>query len=87
MSIININTINFNGQTAIINFSSDTGGTVSVGTYVLPNEINLDYYFGEYTLYFSAFNKTCTFNIVDHYLLQEDGFFLLQEDGSYIIIT
>jgi len=87
MSTVRINTVNYSGQTANITFSADTGGTISLGIYSLPYDVTLNYYYGVYDLYFPLFNKSCSFNILDHYLLQEDGFFLLQEDGSFIIIT
>jgi hypothetical protein len=87
MSTVRINTNNYSGQIANITFSADTGGTTTIGSYVLPHDTMLNYYYGNYDLYFSAFNKTCSFSILDHYLLQEDGFFLLQEDSSFIIIT
>ena len=87
MSTVRINTNNYSGQTANITFTSDTGGTITIGSYVLPYDAILNYYYGNYNLYFPLFDKTCVFSIVDHYLLQEDGFFILQEDNSYIIIT
>ena len=87
MSTVRINTFNYSGQTANITFSADTGGTISLGVYSLPYDVTLNYYYGVYDLYFPLFDKSCSFNILDHYLLQENDFFLLQEDSSFIIIT
>lgn len=87
MSTVRINTNNYSGQTANITFSADTGGTINLGIYALPHNVTLNYSYGVYDLYFPLFNKSCSFNILDHYLLQEDRFFLLQEDSSFIIIT
>ena len=86
---IQISSVNYNGDTADITFYPDTGGTVSLGTNVLPHTFDLDYYYGVYELYFSLYNKTCyTYigNPDSNYLLQENYFTLDQEDNSKILI-
>jgi len=58
---IQITTDNYNGQTAIITFTPDNGGpVVNLGSQVLPYDYNSDYYYGTYSLYFPAFDTTCT---------------------------
>jgi hypothetical protein len=85
-----ISSNNFSGQTADITFYPDTGGTQNLGSHVIPYTVQLDYPYGVYDLYFSAYTKTCGFYIANpdnNYLLQENGYYLLQEDNSNIIIT
>ena len=58
---IQITTDNYDGQTAVITFTPDNGGpVVNLGSQVLPYDYNSDYYYGTYSLYFPAFNVTCT---------------------------
>lgn len=83
---IRISSNNFSGQTADITFYPDTGGTVNIGSVVIPYDYNSDYIYGTYDLYFSAYTKTCSLLIVgDNFLLQENGDFILQENGDKII--
>ena len=65
MATILISTVNYNGQIADIIFSPDTGGTVNLGSYVLPQQLDLNYVYGVYDLSFSAFGSTCTFALWD----------------------
>jgi hypothetical protein len=57
---IQITTDNYDGQTAIITYYPDTGGTINLGTHILPYDYNADYFYGTYSLYFPAFDTTCT---------------------------
>ena len=91
-----ISSTNFSGQTSQITFQPDTGGTMSIGTHILPYTTELDYVYGTYTLYFPSLDRTCysyliqptpTPTPVPAFLLQEDGSFILQEDGGYIVIN
>lgn len=87
---IQITSNNFNGHTADITFYPDTGGTVSLGSHVIPYTTTLDYVYGVYEFYIPLDNRTCfcSLNNPDtNYLLQENGFTLDQEDGSKILIT
>ena len=58
---IQITTDNYDGQTAVITFTPDNGGpVVNIGSQVLPYNYTSDYYYGTYSLYFPAFDVTCT---------------------------
>jgi hypothetical protein len=58
---IQITTDNYDGQTAIITFTPDNGDpVVNIGSQVLPYDYTSDYYYGTYSLYFPAFDTTCT---------------------------
>jgi hypothetical protein len=79
MDTLRIVSTNYNGQTAIITYYPDTGGTINLGTQVLPYDYIAPYFYGTYTLFFPAFGSTCTLYVED-----ESGNFLLQENGDYI---
>jgi hypothetical protein len=51
------------GQTATITFSPCSGGTINLGSQVIPYNYISDNYLGEYSLYFADFNQTCTFSV------------------------
>jgi hypothetical protein len=59
-----ISSNNYSGQLADITFYPCSGGTTSLGEHVLPYTYESTYYYGQYSLYFSAYNSTCTYNIV-----------------------
>ena len=61
MSAIILNDTNYSGYSADITFSAYTGGSTFLGTHIIPYTFTLDYYYGTYTLYYSQFNKTCTY--------------------------
>lgn len=61
---ITISSVNFNGQIATITFYPATGGTINLGSHLLPYTLDLDYYYGSYDLFFSAFSNTCSFDIL-----------------------
>jgi hypothetical protein len=87
---VQISSVNYNGQLAIVTFYPDTGGTVSLGANVLPHTFDLDYAYGSYELYFGDYNQTCYTYISNpdtNYLLQEDYSTLDQQDNSKILIT
>jgi len=62
---VQILTTNYSGETAQITFSPCSGGTIDLGSHVLPyNHIsNDDNYLGNYLLYFVSNSETCTFTI------------------------
>jgi hypothetical protein len=62
---IQITTDNYDGQSAVITYYPDTGGTINLGTQVLPYDYNVDYYYGTYSLYFPVFDITCTLVIAN----------------------
>ena len=64
-STIQITTDNFDGQTAVITYYPDTGGTINLGTQILPYDYITDYYYGTYSLYFPEFDVTCTLVIAN----------------------
>ena len=88
MTTIILTTTNYSGQTANITYYPDTGGTISIGSVVVPYYYSTDYFYGTYELYFPIFNKTCTLYIDDpsFVLLQENLDPLLQENYSKILI-
>ena len=58
---IQITTDNYDGQTAVITFTPDNGGSVvNLGSQVLPYDYNAEYVYGTYSLYFPEFDTTCT---------------------------
>lgn len=61
---VKIGSNNYSGQTAVITFLPDTGGTVSVGSQVIPYDYSTDYFYGTYELDFTGFNYTCSFQII-----------------------
>jgi hypothetical protein len=60
---VQILTTNYSGQTATITFSPCSGGTINLGSHVIPYNYISDNYQGDYSLYFADFSQTCTFNI------------------------
>jgi hypothetical protein len=62
-STVVIGTRNYSGETADITFYPETGGTINVGSQIVPYNYSTDYFFGKYELYFSAYNFTCDFTI------------------------
>ena len=62
-STVVIGTRNYSGETADITFYPETGGTINVGSHVVPYNYSTDYIFGTYELFFSAYNFTCEFTI------------------------
>jgi hypothetical protein len=63
--IIQISSINFDDQYSEITYYPDTGGTINLGYHMLPYSVNLEYYYGQYDLYFSAYPKTCTTYLIN----------------------
>jgi hypothetical protein len=63
MATVEILTTNFSGETAQITFTPCSGGTIDLGTQVLPYDYVSDNYEGSYSFYFPDFTKTCTFDI------------------------
>jgi hypothetical protein len=62
-STVVIGTRNYSGETADITFYPETGGTINIGSQIVPFNYSTDYFFGKYELYFSAYNFTCDFTI------------------------
>jgi hypothetical protein len=60
---VQILTTNYSGETATITFSPCSGGTINLGSHVIPYNYISDNYLGDYSLYFADFNQTCTFSI------------------------
>ena len=62
-STVVIGTRNYSGETANITFYPETGGTIDVGSHIVPYNYITDYFFGNYELHFSKYNYTCSFVI------------------------
>jgi surface protein len=60
---LNIGSNNYSAETANITFLPETGGTVDIGSQVLPLVYPIDYFYGVYNLLFTAYNYTCSFTI------------------------
>jgi hypothetical protein len=89
MDTLRIVSNNYNGQSAVITYYPDTGGTINLGTQVLPYDYIAPYFYGTYSLFFPAFGSTCTLYVEDesgNFLLQENGDYIFQENYSKIII-
>ena len=61
---VQISSNNYSGQIANITFYPCTGGTISLGSQTIPYTYSSNYYYGQYSLYFSAYNSTCTYDII-----------------------
>jgi len=89
MDTLKIISNNYNGQTAVITYYPDTGGTINIGTVTLPYDYVAPYFYGTYSLFFPAFGSTCTLFVEDescNFLLQENGDFIFQENYYKICI-
>ncbi len=64
MPTVLINSVNYLGQVSDITFNPQTGGTVSLGSQLIPYYYTADYVYGTYSLFFSAFNSTCEFTLL-----------------------
>jgi hypothetical protein len=60
MDTLKIVSTNYTGQSAVITYYPDTGGTINLGTQVLPYDYVAPYFYGTYSLFFPAFGSTCT---------------------------
>lgn len=60
---IEITSVNYVGQIADITYTPCSGGTISLGSHVIPYTFQSFNYTGQYSLYFSAFNSTCSYEI------------------------
>jgi hypothetical protein len=65
MPTLLISSTNYNGQLGDITFYPDTGGTFNLGYQLIPYYYVADYIYGNYDIFFSAFNKTCSFDITN----------------------
>lgn len=63
MPTVLISSTNYNGQYGDITFFPDTGGTFNLGYQLIPYYYVADYVYGNYDVFFSAFNKTCQFDL------------------------
>lgn len=63
MTDIIITSINYEGETANIVFSPDTGGTINIGYVKIPYVFSSDYIYGQYSLYFPTYEKYCYLDI------------------------
>lgn len=61
--IVKIQTQNYSGKTANITFFPDTGGTIDIGSQIVPYDYYAEYYYGTYELYFSEYGYTCFFEV------------------------
>ena len=61
---VKIGSNNYSGQTAVITYYPDTGGTVNVGSQTIPYNYSTDYFYGTYNLNFTAFSYSCEFQII-----------------------
>ena len=89
MDTLKIVSTNYSGQSAVITYYPDTGGTINLGTQVLPYDYVASYFYGTYSLFFPAFGSTCTLYVEDlsgNFLLQENGDYIFQENYSEIFI-
>lgn len=64
MPTLLISSTNYNGQYGDITFFPDTGGTFNLGYQLIPYYYVADYIYGNYDVFFSAFNKTCSFEFI-----------------------
>ena len=60
---VKIGSSNYSGETAIITFLPETGGTINIGSQVVPYDYTTDYFYGTYNLYFEEYKYECSFTI------------------------
>ena len=63
MALIKINAGGFDGETGIITFFPCSGGTINLGTHIMPYFYDTDYFIGVYSVYFPSLVKTCVVEI------------------------
>jgi hypothetical protein len=63
MTTIEISSVNFNGEIVDVTFFPCSGGSINLGTQVVPFQYTNDNYEGVYDIYISAYTKTCQLNI------------------------
>jgi hypothetical protein len=54
-----ISTDNYNGYCGNITYYPSTGGTIDLGSVILPYTYNTEYYYGQYVICITELNKTC----------------------------
>lgn len=64
MAIIKINTENYSGETAVITYYPYSGGTINIGTVVMPYYYDTNYYLGTYSVYFTNLDITYQADVV-----------------------
>jgi len=60
---VKIGSSNYSGQAATITFLPETGGTINIGSQVVPYDYVTNYFYGTYNLYFDQFEYNCSFTI------------------------
>jgi len=60
---VKIGSSNYSGQTATITFLPETGGTINIGSQVIPYDYTTNYFYGTYNLYFQDYEYECSFTI------------------------
>lgn len=86
MALIKINAGGFDGETGVITFNPCSGGTINLGTHIMPYFYDTDYFIGVYSVYFPSLVKTCVVEIPCTYnnvtLRINDEIFKLYECGT-----
>jgi len=59
-TILEILTTNYNGQLADITFYPCSGGSINIGSVILPYNYQSEYYYGTYDIYIPNYDKTCS---------------------------
>ena len=54
-----ISTDNYSGYCGNITYYPSTGGTIDLGSVILPYTYNTEYYYGQYVICITELNKTC----------------------------
>ncbi len=78
-----ISSTNYNGQVANITFYPVTGGSINIGTHTIPYTYITDFYYGEYNIHFSNYNKTCKFIIEEPKQFQDNIYFDFMDGEKY----
>lgn len=60
---LEILTTNYSGETAVITYNPCSGGTINLGSQVLPYNYVSDYVYGDYDLYFPTYNTNCSLSV------------------------
>jgi hypothetical protein len=64
MPTVLISSTNYNGFYGDITYIPDTGGTYNLGYQLIPYYYTNDYVYGIYSIFFSAYNKTCEYEFI-----------------------
>jgi hypothetical protein len=88
-SVLQILSVNYDGQSVDITFYPCSGGIINIGTVTLPYDYYSDDFRGLYSIYITNYDKTCEVDVpctTTLYITDESGNRLISENGFFIIV-